>query len=230
VVGFRHESLKLPPGNQVWYRYGADVSVSSYGDFSGCIPLWSARADVGQQAFFNTPVGERTRMRNGPDSTAVVRAPEAESFGNRKLIRPSLSREQVRVSEAATERRERAVHAPERAPGTTAKKTAPAEQTHAENFYYQKQMQSKTPRVRNSAASSSGMTRTASSSIAQAARPICWSTKPASVTCSRKAKSLSSSLRHYLRSLLPSGLLILQPCEDDREWPGRYPRAVEAGK
>ena len=86
-------------------------------------------------------------MRNGPDSTAVVRAPEAESFGNRKLIRPSLSREQVRVSEAATERRERAVHAPERAPGTTAKKTAPAEQTHAENFYYQKQMQSKTPMV-----------------------------------------------------------------------------------
>ena len=86
-------------------------------------------------------------MRNGPDSTAVVRAPEAESFGNRKLIRPSLSREQVRVSEAATERRERAVRTPERAPGTSVKKTVPAEQTHAENFYYQKQIQSKTPMV-----------------------------------------------------------------------------------
>ena len=86
-------------------------------------------------------------MRIGPDSTAVLRAPEAESFGNRKLIRPSLNREQVRVSEVAAERRERAVRAPERTPGVAAKKTAPAEQTHAENFYYQKQMQSKTPMV-----------------------------------------------------------------------------------
>jgi len=63
------------------------------------------------------------------------------------LIRPSLNREQVRASEAATERRERAERAPERAPGGGSKKIAPAEQTHAENFYYQKQMQSKTPMV-----------------------------------------------------------------------------------
>jgi sRNA-binding regulator protein Hfq len=80
----------------------------------------------------------------------VVRAPEPESFGNRKLIRPSLNREQARVTEAAAERRERAARATERtpgAPGTSAKKSAPAEQTHAENFYYQKQMQSKTPMV-----------------------------------------------------------------------------------
>jgi sRNA-binding regulator protein Hfq len=83
-------------------------------------------------------------MRNGPDSTAAVRAPEPESFGNRKLIRPSLNREQVRVTEAAAERRERPLRPPERAPGVPAKKAAPAEQTHAENFYYQKQMQSKT--------------------------------------------------------------------------------------
>jgi host factor-I protein len=94
-------------------------------------------------------------MRNGPDSTAVVRAPEPESFGNRKLIRPSLNREQARVTEAGAERRERPVRPTERnperglerAPGTSSKKTAPAEQTHAENFYYQKQMQSKTPIV-----------------------------------------------------------------------------------
>jgi sRNA-binding regulator protein Hfq len=85
-------------------------------------------------------------MRNGPDSTAVVRAPEPESFGNRKLIRPSLNREQARAAEAAVEHRERAARNPERAPGTP-KKIAPAEQTHAENFYYQKQMQSKTPMV-----------------------------------------------------------------------------------
>jgi host factor-I protein len=86
-------------------------------------------------------------MKNGPDSTAVVRAPEPESFGNRKLIRPSLNREQARATEVAAERRERTVRASERAPGTTAKKPVPAEQTHAENFYYQKQMQSKTPMV-----------------------------------------------------------------------------------
>jgi sRNA-binding regulator protein Hfq len=86
-------------------------------------------------------------MRNGPDSTAVVRAPEPESFGNRKLIRPTLNREQVRVTEPAAERRERTVRAPERTPGVPVKKPAPPEQTHAENFYYQKQMQSKTPMV-----------------------------------------------------------------------------------
>jgi sRNA-binding regulator protein Hfq len=86
-------------------------------------------------------------MRNGPDSTAAARAPEPESFGNRKLIRPSLTREQARVTEAAAERRERPARAPERTPPGVAKKPAPAEQTHAENFYYQKQMQSKTAMV-----------------------------------------------------------------------------------
>jgi sRNA-binding regulator protein Hfq len=73
--------------------------------------------------------------------------PEPESFGNRKLIRPSLNREQTRATEAAAERRERAAHSSERVPGTASKKSAPAEQTHAETFYYQKQMQSKTPMV-----------------------------------------------------------------------------------
>jgi len=86
-------------------------------------------------------------MINGPDSTAVVRAPEPESFGNRKLIRPSLNREQARVTEAAAERRERAVRAPERIVPGSPKKPVPAEQTHAENFYYQKQIQSKTAMV-----------------------------------------------------------------------------------
>jgi host factor-I protein len=85
-------------------------------------------------------------MRNEPDSTAAVRVIEPESFGNRKLIRPSLNREQARVTEAAAEHRERSARPSERIPGG-AKKTAPTEQTHAENFYYQKQMQSKTPMV-----------------------------------------------------------------------------------
>lgn len=86
-------------------------------------------------------------MREGPDSTAAVRAPELESFGNRKLIRPSLNREQTRATEAAAERRERSVRTSERPPGTPSKKAAPPEQTHAETFYYQKQMLSKTPMV-----------------------------------------------------------------------------------
>lgn len=66
------------------------------------------------------------------DSTAVGRAPEPE-FANRKLIRPSLPRPEHRDGD----RRERA--------SLSAKKTPPPEQTHAENFYYQKQMQAKTP-------------------------------------------------------------------------------------
>jgi len=73
------------------------------------------------------------------DAAAVGRAPEpAEGFANRKLIRPSLNRSEMRPE---GERRER----PERA--ASAKKAPPAEQTHAENFYYQKQMQAKTPMV-----------------------------------------------------------------------------------
>lgn len=87
-------------------------------------------------------------MRIGPDSTAVVRAPEPESFGNRKLIRPSLGREHARGTEAPAERRERPVRPPDRSSsGMLPKKPAPPEQTHAENFYYQKQIQSKTQMV-----------------------------------------------------------------------------------
>ena len=114
-------------------------------------------------------------MRNGPDSTATVRALEPENFGNRKLIRPSLNREQARAAEVAAEPRERGARSAvrsqersgaergsergvernsernhdrnsERAAGNP-RKAAPAEQTHAENFYYQKQIQGKTPMV-----------------------------------------------------------------------------------
>lgn len=74
-------------------------------------------------------------MKDGMESTTVERAPEPE-FGNRKLIRPTLPRPEHR--ERDPERRERAAGA---------KKAPPPEQTHAENFYYQKQMQAKTPMV-----------------------------------------------------------------------------------
>lgn len=80
-------------------------------------------------------------MKDSLDSTAVGRAPEPESFTSRKLIRPSLSngtRNEAPRSEPIGERRERPAGA---------KKAPPAEQTHAENFYYQKQISTQTPLV-----------------------------------------------------------------------------------
>jgi host factor-I protein len=80
---------------------------------------------------------------------------DQEGFANRKLIRPSLSRTDHGHNNHAhnhgpnhgpnhgsSERRE-----PRERSASPAKKVAPSEQTNAENFYYQKQMQSKTPMV-----------------------------------------------------------------------------------
>jgi len=80
---------------------------------------------------------------------------ERESFANRKLIRPTLPRTENHgnhnpAAAPVQERRER----PERHErgdrpmgGGGGKKPAPTEQTNAENFYYQKQMQARTPMV-----------------------------------------------------------------------------------
>jgi host factor-I protein len=89
---------------------------------------------------------------------------EKETFANRKLIRPTLPRVENHnnhnsAAMAAPERRDR----PERhdraermergergdrlMTGGAGKKVAPPEQTNAENFYYQKQMQTRTPMV-----------------------------------------------------------------------------------
>jgi host factor-I protein len=86
---------------------------------------------------------------------------EKENFANRKLIRPTLPRIENHNNHnsgpmQAAERRER----PERHDrgermdrgdrgmgGGAGKKLAPPEQTNAENFYYQKQMQTRTPMV-----------------------------------------------------------------------------------
>ena len=98
---------------------------------------------------------ERSADRSS-DQTA-----DQEGYANRKLIRPSLSRNNDlghnnhghnhgpnhtsnHVSNhgsnhGSAERRERSA--------SPAKKVAPSEQTNAENFYYQKQMQTKTPMV-----------------------------------------------------------------------------------
>src|SRR5262245_27673503 len=89
-------------------------------------------------------------MKDALDSMPTERALEQESFANRKLIRPSLTRNDHNHGNhgnhvaAPVERRDRADR-PERPSG--GRKTPPSEQTNAENFYYQKQMQSKTPMV-----------------------------------------------------------------------------------
>jgi host factor-I protein len=82
-------------------------------------------------------------MKDSMDSTALKRGLDPEVFANRKLIRPALNRNDHSRPENG-DRRERGEH-PERP--ANGKKIAPPEQTHAENFYYQKQMQSKTPMV-----------------------------------------------------------------------------------
>jgi len=75
----------------------------------------------------------------------ATRPVEEDAFANRKLIRPSLNRPEhghlVNNGDRRPDRPER----PDRAMG--GKKLPPPEQTNAENFYYQKQMQSHTPMV-----------------------------------------------------------------------------------
>jgi|SRR5882762_9417890 len=85
------------------------------------------------------------------DSAPVQRPTEQETFSNRKLIRPSLTRSNNdhghAPTEARRERPERGDRGGDRNKGGGERKIAPPEQTNAENFYYQKQMQSKTPMV-----------------------------------------------------------------------------------
>ncbi|HUK49229.1 MAG TPA: hypothetical protein VLW06_16620 [Terriglobales bacterium] len=83
-------------------------------------------------------------MKDTIPAVPAERQVQKEPFANRKLIRPLLNHNNHSAPGIA-ERRDR----PERAPGGSngARKTAPPEQTNAENFYYQKQMQSKTPMV-----------------------------------------------------------------------------------
>ena len=85
-------------------------------------------------------------MKDSMDATAVGRAVDPEVFANRKLIRPALNRNDHPHSDG--DRRERGGDRADRGGDrSNSKKTPPPEQTHAENFYYQKQMQSKTPMV-----------------------------------------------------------------------------------
>ena len=86
-------------------------------------------------------------MKDAIDSMPTDQTVEQDGFANRKLIRPSLSRNEHNHNHdhspaPMTERR------PDRGDRNGGgRKAAPPEQTNAENFYYQKQMQSKTPMV-----------------------------------------------------------------------------------
>jgi host factor-I protein len=100
-------------------------------------------------------------MKDAIDSLPAVRPLEQEGFANRKLIRPSLNRAEHNNNHtqlSISDRRDRPerVDRPDRndrndrgSAGSSGggRKTAPPEQTNAENFYYQKQMQSRTPMV-----------------------------------------------------------------------------------
>jgi host factor-I protein len=101
-------------------------------------------------------------------STSVQQSGNEENFANRKLIRPALPRvdhnngnqlsnhnsSHMQVAERRDrndrhERPERGFERPDRggmAP-SGGRKAVPPEQTNAENFYYQKQMQTRTPMV-----------------------------------------------------------------------------------
>jgi len=94
-------------------------------------------------------------LKDTLDSMPAEPSADQESFANRKLIRPTLNRSGNDHSHnnhghnhMPAERRDRDHDRDrDRSGGAMARKPAPSEQTNAENFYYQKQMQSKTPMV-----------------------------------------------------------------------------------
>lgn len=83
---------------------------------------------------------------------------DRENFANRKLIRPTLQRVEnhgnhngapvpVQERRDRSERHDRSERGERPMGAGGGKKPAPPEQTNAENFYYQKQMQSRTSMV-----------------------------------------------------------------------------------
>jgi host factor-I protein len=103
-------------------------------------------------------------MKEALESTPVQPSVDEENFANRKLIRPALPRtdhnhgnhnpnhpqteRRERHGNDRPERHDRGFDRGDRSGGqASGRKPAPPEQTNAENFYYQKQMQSRTPMV-----------------------------------------------------------------------------------
>jgi host factor-I protein len=89
-------------------------------------------------------------MKDAIDSMPAEQSLQQEGFANRKLIRPSLTRNDHNHTQPVLGERRDRPERQERAERTDrhgGRKMAPPEQTNAENFYYQKQMQSRTPMV-----------------------------------------------------------------------------------
>jgi len=94
-------------------------------------------------------------MKDTLDPIPAEQTGDQEGFANRKLIRPSLTRNEHGHNNhgghnhAPAERgdRNRDRDRDRDRSAVPPKKVAPTEQTNAENFYYQKQMQTKTPMV-----------------------------------------------------------------------------------
>ncbi len=102
-------------------------------------------------AYSARPARRWCDLKDALDSIPAEPSADQESFANRKLIRPTLNRADHAHNNhghnhVPAERRDRDRDR-DRSAGAPPKKTAPSEQTNAENFYYQKQMQSKTPMV-----------------------------------------------------------------------------------
>jgi host factor-I protein len=104
-------------------------------------------------AYSARPARRWCDLKDALDSIPAESSADQESFANRKLIRPTLTRnDHVHnnhgLNHAPAERRDGGRDRDrDRSAGAPAKKIPPTEQTNAENFYYQKQMQSKTPMV-----------------------------------------------------------------------------------
>jgi host factor-I protein len=109
-------------------------------------------------------------MKETMSPAPVQQSGDEENYANRKLIRPALPRVdhnhgnhisnhnvsnhnanhgQLTERRDRSDRHDRPERGLDRGPGTGGggRKAAPPEQTNAENFYYQKQMQSRTPMV-----------------------------------------------------------------------------------
>jgi host factor-I protein len=85
-------------------------------------------------------------MKDAMPAMPAERLTETEGFANRKLIRPSLNHSNHGTNHSAASLGERRERPADRSNGGP-RKAPPPEQTNAESFYYQKQMQSKTPMV-----------------------------------------------------------------------------------
>ena len=88
-------------------------------------------------------------MKETTPALAGERLVDKDAFASRKLIRPLLNHTnhsgQSHPVQNGGERRDRPERSQDRSNG--ARKAPPPDQTNAENFYYQKQMQSKTSMV-----------------------------------------------------------------------------------